>query len=549
MGIKAAFDRQSFRQSGARPSQNSIPALPTDPQTREGFELPPSTEHLHPLSVDRIRQPDASNSAGELPVEDAAGRTSSLAVPSSMSDAQLDADLDSTSIPNYGGQKGRSTVAIELGEQDHTAGCVMALPQMGSLEEVVGVGCKRGQHCYEGDDADLGATSQEAGETRFDHQVSCPPEQDQTSSSHSMAVGIGHERSPPTFVAEDFGKQQCVAADSGSSQATSPNSVSVGRRPYEAHPQKVDRQVFGNIMSCLLLVNDDVQCYVNATFLTIMWLHLMCGDFHEASWGDLTTTFLGIVMDGQTQPLSLRNQSQLQSGFSQWQQLRGEASTTQQDFGEFLHYFLSWIRSRHVALTTSRRFIIADQMKTADKSAAHAPILLHSDLWHDLPRPILFQTVIHQWQHSNGMIQALEQASHIVCCQICRFKDTNSLDRTAIELGTLRVMLPCFTDSRLSIANIPYHIAALVHYNGNSKGGHYNCVIAHLDKYGDWTWLFHEDKSKPTGWKMIPEWFLYDVTHVWLIRCDQHHPWKPTSDGTLSQESALANVLAQLRDP
>ena len=200
----------------------------------------------------------------------------------------------------------------------------------------------------------------------------------------------------------------------------------------------------------------------------------------------------------------------LQSGFTQWQQLRGERSTTQQDYGEFLRYLLGWICSRHVALTTSRRFLRANELVIAEKSDAYSPILLHSDLWEHLAQPKQFQHVLDQWHLSNGMLQAVEQASHILCFQICRFQDAHTIDRTVLEFGNLRAFLPCFTDARLSIARIPYQIAALVHYNGNARGGHYNCVIACLDRRGDLKWLFYDDNCKP----VLPEWFLYDITHV-----------------------------------
>ena len=116
------------------------------------------------------------------------------------------------------------------------------------------------------------------------------------------------------------------------------------------------------------------------------------------------------------------------------------------------------------------------------------------------------------------MLRALEQASHIVCFQICRFQDATAVDRTAFDYGNLRAYLPCFTDSRLSVARIPYQIAALVNYSGNARAGHYNCVVAFLDKYGDSKWLFYDDNCKPVVRTILPEWFLYDVTHVWMIR-------------------------------
>ena len=140
-----------------------------------------------------------------------------------------------------------------------------------------------------------------------------------------------------------------------------------------------------------------------------------------------------------------------------------------------------------------------------------------------------------------------------MCFQICRFLDTSHSDRTAFDIADLKLLLPCFTDARLSVARIPYQIAALVHYSGNARGGHYNCAIAVLDKYGDSKWLFHDDNCQPVMWSMLPEWFTYDITHVWLIRGDQYRPWmqrqKLSSEDLHSQETAMAQVLAQLRDP
>ncbi len=146
------------------------------------------------------------------------------------------------------------------------------------------------------------------------------------------------------------------------------------------------------------------------------------------------------------------------------------------------------------------------------------------------------------------MLQALELASHIVCFQICRFLDSSTSDRTAFDFGDLKMYLPCFTDARLNVARIPYQVAAWVHYSGNSSGGHYNCAVAVLDKYGVSTWLFHDDNCQPVMWTILPEWFTYDITHVWLIRCDKYIQWKQPADAPPSQEHAMAQVLAQLRD-
>ena len=169
-------------------------------------------------------------------------------------------------------------------------------------------------------------------------------------------------------------------------------------------------------------MNDDVQCFVNAVYLTVMWMHLVCSNL--GSWGLITATFLATVLDGIDSPPCRRSHLMLQSGFAQWQQLRGEKATIQQDFGEFLHYFLGSVCSKHVALTISRRFSRADEVVIAEKSDVHAPVLLHSVLWAGLCIPKRFQNILDNWQHTNGMIQALDLASHIVCFQICRLLDT-----------------------------------------------------------------------------------------------------------------------------
>ena len=110
----------------------------------------------------------------------------------------------------------------------------------------------------------------------------------------------------------------------------------------------------------------------------------------------------------------------------------------------------------------------------------------------------------------------------IVRFQICRFLDTCNSDRSAFDFGDLRMYLPCFTNNRLS------------------RGGHYNCAVAILDNYGDLKWLFHDDNCQPVVWSILPEWFIYDITHVWLIRSDKCQQWKQPPADLPSQETALA---------
>ena len=135
------------------------------------------------------------------------------------------------------------------------------------------------------------------------------------------------------------------------------------------HKEEVDRKGLRLALSTTHLVNDEVQCFANAVYLTVMRTHLMCSAFTMGSWGLVTTTFLTTLMDGKRSPLCLRSHPMLQSGFAQWQQLRGERANVQQDYSEFLQYFLGWVSSTHVAQTISRRFSRADEVVTEAKSA------------------------------------------------------------------------------------------------------------------------------------------------------------------------------------
>ena len=218
----------------------------------------------------------------------------------------LNADPDPESHQSHGIQEGRSAMEVELTKQDHPTGLVLAFPQMGSHQEDPRVGLQGWQHHDERDDANTRTDLQADGETRSHHQVSCLAKQNQSGTSHTLEIGTGHEGPQTSHIADDFSKQQCVAAHPGSTQTTSPTPIQTGRRPYEAYPEEIDRVKYGCILSELTLVNDNVQCYVNATFLTIMWTHLMCGAFNMSSWDDATAIFLAILKDGEHAPLCLR---------------------------------------------------------------------------------------------------------------------------------------------------------------------------------------------------------------------------------------------------
>ena len=195
------------------------------------------------------------------------------------------------------------------------------------------------------------------------------------------------------------------------------------------HKEEVDRKGLCLALSTTHLVNDEVQCFANAVYLTVMWTHVMCSAFTMGSWGLVTTTFLTTLIDGKRSPLCLRSHPMLQSGLAQWQQLRGERANVQQD---------SWGGSAALMLHRPLADVSAVPMKWSLKQKVRDPILLYYDLWSDLRTPKNWQYILDKWRNTNGMIQALELASHILPFQICRFIEPGTSDRSAFDFGNLR---------------------------------------------------------------------------------------------------------------
>ena len=244
-------------------------------------------------------------------------------IPEAMSDPDIGTNLVATCKQGEGVQEGRPSMDLKLAEQTDPPRCLVAVSQMGSLQEGVGLGWQVGEHPHERDDPALGAL-RDAGKVRGNHSISCSAEQEQASTSYSLEAGTRHEGSPTSCIDGLLGAQQCLATDSGQIETSSSATVQDGRRTLEAHQEEVDRHKWCMALSAIHLVNDDVQCFVNAVYLTVMWTHLMCCDFNMGSWGLVTTAFLDTLTDGIDSPLCLRSHPRLQAGFAQWQQLRGE---------------------------------------------------------------------------------------------------------------------------------------------------------------------------------------------------------------------------------
>ena len=248
--------------------------------------------------------------------------------------------------------------------------------------------------------------------------------QDKAMSSVPMETGSEMSHTPSEL--HHFGWQQCVAVGGDKDESSQPKSEQTGRSAGPTAQAVATTQEVGPItsqqMGCclqnLILVNNDTQCYLNASFLTVCWCHLQCKGFDSAQWPMIGEKLFQMIADGKTAPLELCSHSAMMPGLEQWCNFRGRG---QQDLSEFLTFFLGWLHTKRVCQMTEKRVETDQGVEVTDKSGAYTPILLCSELWEDLEEPFPLQSVLQAWVQINGMHQALTHDSSLLCFQVCRF--------------------------------------------------------------------------------------------------------------------------------
>ena len=545
--LKDLFAKQRLTRS--RNSQASDADGQPPAPSREGPDGIAVTEQLRSLPVDEQGRHDCTTSTGEHKLEE-----STAAEPSG--DASTPApvfvpvqDPHSTCHQTEGMQTRGSSLGLQSAVSTGGEGRIMALSCVESQHQAFGDGWQKTQHSHGRDAATTGTDISPAGAASTGDQVSFLAEQNKGSASDPMETRTRHEECQAPSDAQYLSGQLDMAIDLTADQTTSPGTIQDGGRAHEDPETKVNRLPVCLSLMTMALLNDDVQCFVNTVFLTVCWSHLLCSDFTMSSWGSHTGAIIQLLCTGSTTPLGIRQHPLFLAGFQQWSALRSHG---QQDYGDFLSFYLGWLSTNLVAQMFQRRYLTDDGVIIAEKSDMHAPILLHSDLWQDQHGAKNFQTLVDRWTQVNGMTSALVIASKLVCVQLCRFQPMTIADRTSFDFGNFSVSLTVFTNDQVATARVPYRIMALVHYTGDSWRGHYTCAVSFTDSLGRSCWLHYDDNRPPTVWYEIPEWFTWNISHVWMVRSDKFLEWHvppgmmPSSNPD-AREAALERVLMGLQ--
>ena len=440
-------------------------------------------------------------------------------------------------------------------EQLDSGGRIVALSDLELPNKSVGGAAQeKGHH-------DGGYADRASGDHHHDiqGQSHCPlplfEESTGTRTSLSLEIGRGSQTSHATSELQQSGRQQCVAAGGDKDESSQSKSKQAGGPIGSAieaisEIQKVvkDHTVqLGCCLQQLSLVNNDTQCYLNASFLTVCWCHLQCRGFEAGQWPMVGDSILQMIVSGQHSPLELCSHKAMQTALHQWNQLRGPG---QQDLSEFLTFFLGWLHTQRVCLTTERRIETDQGVEVADKSGVYSPILLCSELWESLEEPFPFQTVLQAWMQINGMHQALVNDSTLLCFQVCRFTNQGQADNRAFDFGISKYSIDRFLDDRINKVSVLYCLVALVAYTGDSVRGHYMCAVGVLYD-GVLQWLICDDNQPPQLHQTLPLWMNGRISHVWLIKNSEFTPWQWYSEKIVATpcntpQDSMSEVLALL---
>ena len=544
--IKDFFARQRL-QRGQHVQDDDANGQSSAPP-RAGSDGNTVPEQLRTLPVDEQGRHDCTPAPREHQLEEGPTAEHGGQTPSTTSVSLPPENSDSTSHQVKGKQIGRPSLDLKHQISTGDARWIMAVSSLEPCQQAPGVGREETQHTHGGVVDPARTDSSSIGATLTGGQVPFSPEQDQGCPSYPLEARDRCEEHQTSSTASRSDGELGMAIDLTTHQTTPFDSKQTGRRTHEIHEAEVNRlQLCCNLMA-LTLVNDDVQCYVNTVFITVYWTHLLCSDFVINTWGSHTVGMMQLLVDHAVAPLCIRQRPFFAAGFQQWEGLRSHG---QHDYGDFLCFFLGWLNTNLVDQMFQRRYTTDAGVVIADKSSRHAPILLHSELWSEIPGVKRFQSIVDSWTQVQGMTSALVVASKIICFQFCRFQSMTLADRTSFDFGNLCIYLTAYTNDQVSTARIPYRVVALVHYSGDSWSGHYTCAISYNDSYGQQGWLHYDDNRPPNVWREIPEWFTWNISHVWLVRADRFLEWHvppsaPAVSDVAARAQALEEVLANL---
>eukprot|EP00435_Cladocopium_sp_Y103_P017558 s4108_g4.t1 len=251
----------------------------------------------------------------------------------------------------------------------------------------------------------------------------------------------------------------------------------------------------------LRLAHDSTWCYSNAAFLTTMWAMLCCSEFTPEFWGPRFHDIARLLMTNDSTPVQLSDLDWGVALLTHWRSLHRQGDPV-----EFLSHMLQGLNLAGYDNTWERRVQVGVQTEVLDKSDRYTPLVLQFDPEHFHDDTAQLQVMISDW------------ASHTVV------KSDKHL------FFQWEVTLPVFVDSSTAVSWQVFQFVAAVAHIGQDNAGHCRGLlrIHPIDTVTDRRAMFllTEDWEQPQRIWDVPNWFVRNVTCIWLCAKDKfclHH--------------------------
>ena len=272
----------------------------------------------------------------------------------------------------------------------------------------------------------------------------------------------------------------------------------------------------------LQLANDANWCYMNASFMTLLWSMLSTDQFSLSHWGPSGTQLAHTIMTHNSEPIDLSSITCLQNILETWQ-----GAGQQGDPVEFLAHLMRGLDITSIDMRWEKRIQIGLLTDTVDSSTAFSPLVLQFDpmLLHDDATSL--RQLIRDWSNQDGMIRALTNASPLIYVQIDRHVRSGAGYITKCDIPVnfhWGIEVPVYNGADLAVTWTTYKVVAAIAHLGADASGHCRALLRtqmRANTADPHMFLLTDDWVPAVPVWKEPPWFTRNATCFWL--CDFDH--------------------------
>lgn len=287
----------------------------------------------------------------------------------------------------------------------------------------------------------------------------------------------------------------------------------------------VTREALLTCLARLQLINHANWCYINASFVTMLWALLSTDAFSIQHWGPRASQLVDLLLTHNAEPVDLHTIPCLNDVITSWQ-----GADQQGDPVEFLAHMMQGLQISGIDMRWEKRIQIGVMTETLDSSDAYTPLLLQFD-------PVLLQDdsttlrqLIRDWSSQNGMQLALLNPTSIIYVQIDRHVRSGAGQITKCDIPVnfhWGIEIPVYTGDTLDIHWKTYKVVAAIAHLGMDNSGHCRALLQvqmNAQAQPPHMFLLTDDWAAAVPIWKEPSWFTRNTTCFWLCDMDHLHP-------------------------